>query len=376
MKYSIAGSAAIASIGRSRGELFANLCAGKSGLGPLRGLDARHFGGSTAYEIDDRPVGGPDVARRTTRLLVEAVEQAIDDAGLTGDVEGVPIIVGTGLAELRTLELAMCARSSLTEEDLSFGPELTRRFGFGETLTLTNACSASLHALGLAADMLSLDEADTVVVAGVDVLTASMYGLLERVHPEPPDCIRPFDRNRKGVLMGDGAAAVVLSASAAPGGRGVLRSVALNCDAAHLTAPHKAGIAAVMRAALDDAGIGPQDVDLIMAHGTGTFLNDDVEAAAIGAVYGEYVERPYLTAIKSMTGHTAGASGLMALVVAMEAMQGGTVPPTLGLVDPIDEAARFRFARNDPIEAALAVAQVNAFGFGGVNAVAIVEAVR
>lgn len=375
MKYSIAGSAAIASIGRSRGELFANLCAGKSGLGPLRGLDARHYGGSLAYEIDDRPIGGPDVARRATRLLVEVVEQAIDDAGMAGNVEGVPVFVGTGLGELRTLELAWCERSSLNEDDLVFGRELTRRFGFGETVTLTNACSASLHALGLAADMLALDEAETVVVAGVDVLTASMYGLLERVHPEPPDRIRPFDRHRKGVLMGDGAAAVVLSASTSPDARGVLRSIALNCDAAHLTAPDKDGIAAVMRAALTDAEIRPQDVDLMMAHGTGTFLNDEVEAAAIGAVYGEYVERPYVTAIKSMTGHTAGASGLMALVVAMEAMQRGTIPPTLGLVDPIDEAARFNFVRNEPVEASLTVAQVNAFGFGGVNAVAIVEAV-
>ncbi|GAA4441395.1 beta-ketoacyl-[acyl-carrier-protein] synthase family protein [Actinokineospora soli] len=376
MSWNITGAGAIASVGRGVDELFTNLCLGRTGLHPLRGFDPAPYRAKSAYEIDNRPAPGVDAPHRATDILVAAIREAAADAGVD-DLTDVPILVGTGLRELRSLELWWRDGVPFSADDLHFGTALREQLGAEVTYTFSNACAASLYALAMGTDLLALDAADTIVVAGVDVLTESMHGLLERVHAVPPDRVRPFDRNRTGVLMGDGAAAIVVqrdTAGKAP--RGLLRAVSANCDAYHVTAPDPQGIATAMRAAHELAGVKPEDIDLVMLHGTGTLLNDEVEATAMGEVYGEHVGGPLMTAIKSMTGHTSGASGLMGLVMGLESLRCGVVPPTVGLTDPVDEAARFRFVRGEAESAELAVAQLNAFGFGGINAVAIVEAVQ
>lgn len=375
MSWYISGSGAVASVGHDVDHLFHNLCLGASGLAPLRGFDPEPFRARSAYEVDDRPAPGVDVPGRATAILTDAIRQATEEAGIT-DLTEVPILVGTGLRELRSLELWWSQGVDFSADRLHFGTALRETFGAEVTYTFSNACSASLYALAMGSDLLSLGAADTVVVAGVDVLTESMHGLLERVHAVPPDRVRPFDRNRTGVLMGDGAAAVVLRREPVDAPRGLLRSVSVNCDAYHVTAPDPKGIATAMRASHELAGVKPEDVDLVLLHGTGTLLNDEVEATAMAEVYGEHAGGPLMTAIKSMTGHTSGASGLMNLVVGLESLRTGLVPPTVGLTDPVDEAAEFRFVREEAATAEMAVAQLNAFGFGGINAVAIVEAVR
>ncbi|MFB8237922.1 beta-ketoacyl-[acyl-carrier-protein] synthase family protein [Kitasatospora purpeofusca] len=379
MSWAVTGAGAVAGIGRDPGELFANLCAGVSGVGELKGFDLSRHDARFAYEVDDRPRPGTDVPRRATALLIEAVGQAARDAGLDErDLGGVPILVGTGLRELRSVELWQRDGIDFPPQDLHFGTALRAAFNADDTHTFSNACSAGLYALALGTDLLAAGSADTVIVAGVDVLTETMYGLLERVQPVPPDRVRPFDRNRAGVLMGEGAAAVVLTRTPAEGRKvhGVVRGVAVNCDAHHVTAPDPAGIAEAVRAAHTAAGLEPADIDLVMVHGTGTLLNDEAEAVALADAFGEHAGRPLMTAVKSMTGHTSGASGLLALVVTLSCLAEGLVPPTLGLDDPVDEAAGFRIVTGEATEAPLTVAQLNAFGFGGVNAVAIVEAAR
>ncbi|MFJ4283625.1 beta-ketoacyl-[acyl-carrier-protein] synthase family protein [Streptomyces massasporeus] len=383
----IIGMGAVAATGSGVGELFDALCRGSSGRAPLRGFDRGNFRAQHAYEVDDRPVAGQDIPGRATRLLLDAVGQAAADAGLGEDLSGIPVLVGTGLRELRSLELWWRDGSPFADSGLHFGTGLRERFNADVTHTFSNACSASLYALALASDLLDQPGAgalggaapDTVIVAGVDVLTESMYGLLERVHPQPPDRVRPFDRNRTGVLMGDGAAAIVLRRTdeGAPRVYGRLRGVAVNCDAYHVTAPSPEGIAEAMRAAHRLAGVKPSDIDLVMLHGTGTLLNDEAEAAALRDVLGEDASVPLMTAVKSMTGHTSGASGLLNLIVGVRALSEGRVPPTVGLDDPVDEAAPFRFVTGEAASGReLGVAQLNAFGFGGINAVAIVEGPR
>ncbi|MCF4140812.1 3-oxoacyl-ACP synthase [Streptomyces sp. Tue 6430] len=374
----IIGMGAVASTGRGVGPLFENLCRGVTGRAELRGFDRTRFRAQHAYEVDDRPAEGADVPARATALLVDAIAQAAADAGLGEDLAGIPILIGTGLRELRSLELWWREGATLDDTGLHFGTALRERFNADVTHTFSNACSASLYALALGSDLLA-EEGDhapgTVIVAGVDVLTESMYGLLERVHPTPPDRVRPFDRNRTGVLMGDGAAAVVLGREA--GDRrthALLRSVAVNCDAFHVTAPSPEGIAKAMRGAYDMAGVKPEDVDLVMLHGTGTLLNDEAEATALADALGDAASGPLMTAIKSMTGHTSGASGLMGLVMGVTALKEGRVPPTVGLEQPVEEASRFRFVTGEAASASMNVAQLNAFGFGGINAVALVEA--
>ncbi|MEV6960348.1 beta-ketoacyl synthase N-terminal-like domain-containing protein [Streptomyces sp. NPDC051207] len=381
MSQAITGIGAVASTGRGIDDLFENLCAGVTGHAPLRGFDPANFRAKYAYEVDDRPAPGVDVPARATALLLDAVGQAAKDAGLGEDLSGVPVLVGTGLRELRSLELWWRGDGELTEDGLHFGPALRERFGAEQTYTFSNACSASLYALALASDLLAApDGPDTVVVAGVDVLTESMYGLLERVHPQAPERVRPFDRNRTGVLMGDGAAAVVLRRDGTgDDGRqvhGRLRGVAVNCDAYHATAPSPEGIAEAMRQAYAAAAVAPGHIDLVMLHGTGTLLNDEAEAVALAEVLGADADKPLMTAIKSMTGHTSGGSGLLNLVVGLRAMDRGRIPPTVGLDDPVQEAAGFRFVTGGERRADVRTMQLNAFGFGGINAVAIVEAAR
>lgn len=377
MNWIVTGAGAISSVGDTAPATFAGLCAGSSGRRRLAGFTAERFRTRYAYEIDDRTVPGADVPMRASRWLAQVIREAADEARLGTDLSAVPVIVGTGLRELRSFELWLRGGVEVGMDDLHFGTALRRRFGTQRSYTICNACSASLYALALGTDLLALDEADTVIVAGADSITQSMFGLLDRVSAQPPDEVRPFDRGRKGVVMGEGAAAVVLRREAdVPSGAGIgrVRSVAVNCDAYHVTAPDPRGIAAAIREAHDRAAVTPDDIDLVMLHGTGTVLNDDGEARAMADVFGTHVGTPVVTAIKSMTGHTSGGSGLLALVVALAAMRSGTVPTTLNLTDRIEQAAGFRFAGIDGEKPSrLSLAQVNAFGFGGVNAVAIVE---
>ncbi|MFI0780643.1 beta-ketoacyl synthase N-terminal-like domain-containing protein [Streptomyces sp. NPDC021212] len=377
MSQLVTGAGAVVSVGEGVDEVFAALCAGTSGLGELRGFDAGRYRGRHAYEIDDRPGPGADVPGRATAWLLRAVGEAARQAGLGEDLSGVPVLVGTGLRELRSAELAWRDGTAFdTGARLHFGTALRERFGAVRTHTFAGACSASLYALALGSDLLATGAEDTVIVAGVDTLTESMYGLLDRVNAEPPDRVRPFDRERRGVLMGDGAAAVVLrreESGARSGALGRLRAVSMNCDARHVTAPDAGGIVRAVHEAQQRAGVTPGDIDLVLLHGTGTQLNDSAEATAIAEVFGPDVTTPLMTAIKSMTGHTSGSSGLVSVIVALKSLTSGRVPPTLGLTDPLPEAKGFRFVREPSDAEALRFAQIDAFGFGGVNAVAIVE---
>jgi 3-oxoacyl-[acyl-carrier-protein] synthase II len=374
----IAGAGAVASIGSDAGQVFDALCAGRSGLAPLRAFDRGKFRAMSAFEIDDRQPPGRDTPGRATGWLISAIAEAAADAGIGDDLSNVPILIGTGLRELRSAELSWRGRADFDLDRLDFGAALAERFGAAATYTFANACSASLYALALGADLVTAGETDTVVVAGVDALTESMCGLLDRAQPGSPDRIRALDVSRNGTLLGEGAAAVVLRPAGRPqgtGGHGTLRAVSVNCDAFHVTAPDHQGMAAAIRDAHARAGVNASDIDLIVLHATGTPLNDEAEVAAIGAVFGAEASRPMMTGLKPLTGHTSGGSGLLSLVVAMRALATGRVPPLAGLQTPLQAAAAFRFAGDRCQGQDLRLAQVNAFGFGGVNAVAIVEGV-
>jgi len=373
MSWPVTGMGAVASVGRTVDEIYAGLCAGHSGIGPLRAFNRDWYRGGDLFEVDDRAADGVDVPGRAGALLLDAVTQAVTDAGLDERLDDVPVLVGTGLRELRSVELWWRDGVPLGPGGLHFGTVLRERFGAVDTHTFANACSASLYALAMGVDLLELDLADTVIVAGVDVVTESMFGLADRVQPEPPGQVRPFDRHRRGTILGEGAAAIVLRRDATTRYGNVL-DIGVNCDAYHPTAPALGSVAAAMRDAHRRAGVKPEDIDLVMLHGTGTPLNDEVEASALVEVYGDDVSRVLMTGVKSLTGHTSGASGMINLIVALRAMREGLVPPICGLDDPVDEAARFNFARPDAVRAEIALAQIDGFGFGGINAVAIVEA--
>ncbi|WP_435239116.1 beta-ketoacyl synthase N-terminal-like domain-containing protein [Streptomyces sp. YPW6] len=372
MTYPITGAGAVASIGGDLDEVFRSLCEGRSGLAPLRAFDRAQFNAQQLFEIDDRPAGGLDEPARATRFLLEAVRQAAADAGLPEDLAGIPVLVGTGLRELRSLELWWRDGVPFGADELHFENALRSRFGAVDTHTFAGACSASLYAMALAWDLLEQGEAETVIVAGCDVVTESMFGQADRVQFDPPSSVRPFDTERQGTILGEGAAAVVLGRVPAAGRRprGWLRSVAVNCDAHHQTAPDAAGVRAAVRQAQERAAVTPEEIDLVLLHATGTSLNDRTEATVTAEVFAE--ARPALTGVKSLTGHTSGSAGLLSLIVALRSLETGVVPPIAGLTDPLPEGAGLNLVSGGPLTGPLRTAQVNSFGFGGVNAVAIV----
>lgn len=385
---SIAGTGVVASVAAGTGPLFEALCAGRTGLAPLRSFDRGRFRTTVAYEIDDRPTA-EDLPGRATRWLCEAIAEAVAHAGIGEDLSGVPVLVGTGLRELRSVELRWTTPrrpepAGLPLSRLHFGPALRERFGAATTYTVTNACAASLYMLAIGADLVDSGAEDVVVVAGTDSITTSMFGLLDRVQPPAIDQVRPFDRDRRGALMGEGAAAVVLRRTGPA--RAWLRGISLNCDAYNETAPDAASILAAIANAQARAGVSAGEIDVVVAHGTGTVLNDATEAVALvktfggnGArplvtgAFGGNGARPLVTGTKSMIGHTSGASGLVNVVVATEVLRTGRVPPIVGLREPTDEAQGLRLVTGTAVPAEVQLAQVNAFGFGGVNAVAILE---
>ncbi|MFI1227159.1 MULTISPECIES: beta-ketoacyl synthase N-terminal-like domain-containing protein [unclassified Streptomyces] len=378
-RWPVTGMGAVASVGRNTDEVFRNLCQGVSGVSELRGFNRDWYNADRLYEVDNRPAPGVDVTGRASDLLIDAIGQALRDAGLPEDLRGIPVLIGTGLRELRSLELWWREQQDFDATRMHFGTALRERFGADDTTTISNACSASLYSLALGVDLLEFQDVDTVVVAGVDVVTESMFGLSDRLQLDPPEKLQPFALNRKGTVMGEGAAAIVLRREPGPGDnavRGWVRGVGVNCDAFHATAPDPEGIALAIRDAHSRAGVKPEDVELVMVHGTGTPLNDAAEATALAEVYGEHVAKPLMTGVKSMTGHTSGGSGVLNVVVALRAMRDNRVPPITGLDEVAPEAAGFRLVSDGAVDSNVTLTQVDAFGFGGINAVAVLEGAR
>ena len=373
----VTGTGMVSSLGGDVAAAFEASCRGRTGLAPLRAFDRSKYRVTNAFEVEDRPPGG-DRPRRATAWLCDAISQAVAAAGLDPADRGrVPVVVGTGLAEQRSLELWWTGDTPLTVPDLDVSAAVTAATGLGPTYLFVNACSASLFALAAGTDLLALGEADAVVVAGTDTITESMFGLLDRVTMEAPAELRPFDADRRGVILGEGAAAIVLEPAERARARGarplaVLRGVGTSCDANHLTAPLLAGIGRAMRDAHRRAAVRPEDIDLVLAHGTGTTLNDETEAQALREVFADRPRRPLVTALKSLTGHTSGASGLMSLVTATESMAAGRVTPTAHHASPIPAISDFTVV-TEPVRADVRRTQVDAFGFGGVNAVAVLD---
>jgi 3-oxoacyl-[acyl-carrier-protein] synthase II len=353
---------------------FQALLRGDTGVKPLR-RDTERLGVGYAYEIADDVMG-----RRASRWLARVVAGAVHAAGLATSGKRVAVVVGTGLRELPDAESWWAKGEVMTLPELHFGaavrgvlPEAT------EVLTISNACAASGYALAVGIDMLGAGEADAVVVAGCDSVTDSLLAVIGRGSAVRSTAVRPFDSEREGVLLGEGAAAVVIEPeeTVLADGRDVLarlHGVGLSCDAYHETAPDPAGIAACMRDAHRRAGVVSADVDLVIAHGTSTALNDPAEAAALADVFGDDLGRALVTGIKGAIGHTSGAAALMSVVVAIQAMRCGVVPAIRGLVKPIPEAEGLGLVGGSPLVAQPLVAQIDSFGFGGVNAVALVGA--
>ena len=259
---------------------------------------------------------------------------------------------------------------------------VARRLGArGPRTTIMTACSSSATAIGYAGDLIRLGRAEVAIAGGAEGICRLTYAGFNALRATSPELCRPFDQNRKGLNLGEGAAVLVLELESRARARGAdilgyLAGYGVTADAHHMTAPHPEGdgAARAMRAALDDAKLSPDVVDYVNAHGTGTPHNDAAEVAAIRRVFGDRAHRLPVSSTKSMVGHTLGAAGAVEAVACLLAMRGGYLPPTVNLETPdpafgSDNIPDFipRVAR----EARPNVILSSSFAFGGNNTVLV-----
>jgi len=395
----ITGMGAVTPLGPSLRDLWDGVCSGRSGVGPITRFDASGLSTRIAAEVkgfDPLTFMDRKQARRTdlfTQYALAAADMAIQDAGLTGaaDPDRFGVVLGTGIGGINSLAEQFEVGFTKGPERVSphFVPmmianiaaaQLAMKYGAkGPNFTTLTACAASATALGEAFRLIQRGEADVVLTGGteaplVPVALAgfcAMKALSER-NDEPEAASRPFDRDRDGFVMGEGAALVVLESlehATQRGARPVAEMLGYGCtaDAYHVTAPcpDGEGAARCMERALLDAGLSPEQVGYINTHGTATPTGDVAEARAIKTVFGSNTSVP-VSSTKSMTGHLMGAAGAAEACICALALTEGVLPPTINLDNPdpdcdLDLVPNTR--RIQPIEAALS----NSFGFGGQN---------
>jgi 3-oxoacyl-[acyl-carrier-protein] synthase II len=374
------------------------LVAGRSTAGPIEGFDTSEHPVKFACEVrdfDPEPYLGTKEARRADRVSQLGVAAAADALAQAGDLETDParcaVVAGTGVGGLQTLEGQERVYLEKGAERVSpffvpmmmpnaTGALVAMRGGFtGPNLTMVTACAAGAHAIGEAARMVRDGSADVVVAGGAEaavtpVALAAFWrmGALSGRVDDPTRAARPFDADRDGFVMAEGAAFVVLETLAHAEARGArvwgeVLGYGRNCDAFHITAPSPsgAGAAACMLSALDDAGVSASEVSHVNAHGTSTPLNDEAEAAAITKVFGEGAVP--VTGTKGVTGHLVGAAGAAEAVASLLALHHGLVPPTANH-ENTDPAIAVDVVAGSPRPLPPGPALSNSFGFGGHNA--------
>lgn len=332
-----------------------------------------------AYRVPDGPDARP-AGSRTVAFALRAAEAALRDAGLApapeGTLIGACVATATGNQDvLEARRLGLAAPPPLEAYPFSVAPALATRLDLGgPVVTLSTACAAGCYSLSLAAQALADERADVMLVVGADSISRVTQACFNRMNALDPLVCRPFDAERAGTVYGEGAAALVLETEAHARRRGRAHAYALvagsgwSCDGHHATAPDPAGvqIERALQRALDDAGLGLGDIDCIVAHGTGTELNDLAESHVMEQAFGADLERLSVCAPKSKLGHTAGAAGAFACLTAALILDRGLVPPTANLTR-IDPRCRLPLHTDWPRPLAARHVLVNAYAFGGNN---------
>ncbi len=315
---------------------------------------------------------------RAFAMAHHAVAQALLDAGLEPEATGLDtgVVVGTTMGEEARLEAARTSGSpAATEYPFQIAAQLASEFEFaGPNHTISNACTSGLYAIDLAAEAIRNGEADVMVAGGVEAASRIVLACFNRLGALDPERCRPFDKERAGTVLGEGAAFVVLESEASwkrrDGRRpySEVKGSGWSCDAHQPTAPEPDGeqIARALREALAAARTSAAEVGCVLAHGTGTPLNDAVESSILHQVFGEAGRPPAVTAIKSKIGHSGGASGAFALLTGCLILRHGEIPPTDNLVNR-EEGLSLRIPVGAPLAERVANVVVNAYAFGGNN---------
>lgn len=397
----ITGVGAISPVGLKAPESWKNALAGRSGVRRMTLVDPEEFPSQIAGEVKNfDPLDYLDtkLAKRTdryTQFAMIASREAFADSGLEGNIspDRLGVIVGSGIGGITTLEREhkVAIERGVRRINPFFCPMMISNIAAGRVgidigakglnFATVTACASSGHAIAIAADMIRLGRADAILAGGSEApMTLTGVGgfcalkALSTRNDDPETSSRPFDRDRDGFVIAEGGAVVILEDLEHALNRGAeiyaeLPGSGMTCDAYHITAPAEGGegSARAMKLAMEDAGIEPEQVDYINAHGTSTILNDINETMAIKSALGEEIaKRIMVSSTKSVTGHMLGAAGAIEAIFTSFALRDGIVPPTATLINP-DEGCDLDYVPGKARKAELSYALSNSLGFGGHN---------
>ena len=391
------------------------ITAGKSGISKIETFDVSDISCRIAGQVPDATQPGglnlddwvdPREQRKQDRFIqlgLAAACQAVEDAGWMpkdrGSQNRTGVMIGSGIGGLESIVVTDQLMNEKGPRRISpfFIPSalinlisghVSIRFGFrGPNHAVVTACSTGAHAIGDAARMVALDDADVMVAGGAEAAVcrigmagfAAARALSTSYNDEPQVASRPWDKGRDGFVMGEGAGIVVMEELEHAKARGAkiyaeLKGYGMSGDAHHITAPADDGDGGfrAMQAAMKRAGLNPADIDYVNAHGTSTPLGDVIEAKAVARLFGEAIGTVSISSTKSATGHLLGAAGAIEAIYSIKAVETGTLPPTLNLNNSEDGLAKFDLVPLKSRQRQVRNAMSNSFGFGGTNASLIV----
>lgn len=401
-RVAITGLGAITPHGRGLRAAWDGVCSAQSAIGPIRRFDARRFPVTFAAEVEDPgPVDVPESVQGLAldlkgRLATVAVREALQQAGLPALGDRVGVCLGSEAARPDLADVASRLRDNrlpqMQELD-RMAPDAPTRLvaaiagATGPRSTVSTACTSSSQAVGEGMLRIRRGEVDAMIVGGVDVLVDplmitgfSLLGALSTRNDDPQAASRPFDVERDGFVLGEGAGMLVLESFAHARARGAeilgeLTGFGCSCNAYRITdsPPDGRGASQSMTLALEDADLQPEDIGYINAHGTSTAMNDASETRGIHKSFGDSALKVPVSSTKSMTGHLVAACGAVEVIFCLMAIREGVLPPTINLTDP-DPVCALNHVRNKVQRAEVRHAMTNAFGFGGSNGTVIVSA--
>ena len=398
----VTGAGVISPLGNSTEEFWKRLIAGESGAGPITRFDAQQYGTRFACEVKDfNPEGVIDrkEAKRMDRFVqfaVAAAAEALRTSGLVLEAvnrDRVGVIIGSGIGGMETFEsqhIVMLERGPsrvspffipMMISDMASG-QVSIQYGLrGPNFCTVSACASGAHAIGESLRLLRAGDADVIVTGGTEATITPMalagfssLRALSTRNDDPQKASRPFDKDRDGFVLGEGAGVLILETEEHARRRKApllceLSGYGATADAFHITAPSESGegAARAMRRALDDARLPLEEIGYVNAHGTSTPAGDPIEVRAVQDVFGAHARGLMMSSTKSMTGHLLGAAGGLEAVVIALALSRGIIPPTINL-DQSELECDLDFVPHQARAARVKAALSNSFGFGGHNA--------
>jgi nodulation protein E len=391
----VTGIGVICGLGRNREEFQAGLREGRCGIGPITNIECLDLRFRSGGEVrcfnaaDHFSLKEADMIDRFTQFAVVAAREAVahsgiewtdclreDSAIVTGSCVGGQTTENQGFWDVYKMGKTRVHPRTIPKTMANAGASaISQEFGItGPAFTISTACSSSAHAIGQAFSMVRTGMSDLAITGGSEAPLS--YGILkawEAMRVVSPTVCRPFSKDRNGMILGEGAAMLVIEAldhALARGAKPIAEIVGfgMSSDAHHITQPSAEGAAKAVRMALRDADIAPEQIDYINAHGTGTSVNDSTETCALHLAFGDHAKRLAISSTKAMHGHTLGAAGAIETSAAILALSSGILPPTIHFNER-DSECDLDYIPNCPRQADIEYALSNSFAFGGLNAV-------